>query len=63
MLVFDHPLHLGACIVGLGDKVSGLYSSDEKLRDELLAAAKVLCAHTMSIISSKLGFIYYMNIS
>jgi len=34
-------LGLGACIVGLGEKVAGLYASDTKLSEDLTNAAKV----------------------
>ena len=33
---------VGACIVGLGEKVAGLYASDSKLSEDLTSAAKVL---------------------
>jgi hypothetical protein len=31
---------IGACIAGLGDKIAGLYSSDDKLLQQIIAASK-----------------------
>lgn len=36
--MYVHPA--GACIVGLGEKLAGLYSPDSKFRDEIEMAAK-----------------------
>jgi hypothetical protein len=33
-------LYIGACIAGLGDKIAGLYSSDDKLLQQIIAASK-----------------------
>ncbi len=38
--IIDLATLTGACIVGLGDKLAGLYSPDDQLMDDLTAAAK-----------------------
>ncbi len=38
--IVDLATLTGACIVGLGDKLAGLYTSDEALQSDLLEAAK-----------------------
>lgn len=39
-LSFYLSLYIGACIAGLGDKIAGLYSSDDKLLQQIIAASK-----------------------
>lgn len=38
--IIDLATLTGACIVGLGEKIAGLYSPDSKLREEIEQAAK-----------------------
>lgn len=48
--VIDLATLTGACIVGLGDKVAGLFSSSPRLRSEIQFAAQVLIrSHFLSL--------------
>lgn len=39
--VIDFATLTGACIVALGEQVAGLFSNDQKLKDEILKASKI----------------------